>query len=63
MELINPLLGNSFVEMLLLGTQVAEVGVDFSKCGRLLVDFLVRGLALAEDAEGAVHTIADSLGD
>jgi len=44
--------------VLLLGAQVADVVIDFGERGAILVNLLVRGLTLAEDAEGAIIAIA-----
>ena len=62
MELIDSLLWNSFIEVPLLISQVAQIVVHFGQRCRLLVDFLIGGLALGEYAEGKVHAIGDVLG-
>ena len=61
MELVYPLLRHPFIEMFLFGSEVTQVIVHFRQRRRILVDLLVRGCALREDAEAAIHSISDRL--
>ncbi len=61
--LIDSLLRYPLIVMSLLGPQVAKIDIDFGKCGGLLVDLLVGGFTLRENAEVTVHSVAHLLAD
>ena len=58
-KLVNSLLRYPFIVMLLLFSQVTQISIHLGKSGRFLVYFLIGGLTFAEDAEAAIHSIAD----
>ena len=59
MELVDPLLRHSFIEMFLLGTKVSKIMIDFRQRCRLFVHFLISGLAFWVNAEATVHSVRD----
>ena len=61
-ELIDSLLRDSFIEVPLLTSQVAQVVVHFGQRCRLLVDLLIGGLAFGEYTEAEIHAVRDVLG-
>ena len=57
LEFINLLLRDPLIVVALLGTQIAEIVVDFSSNGAILVAPFVRRRALAEDSECPIIAI------